>query len=153
MSGSTFLIVVLVLVAAVAVLRWRRPAWYWLTFGIVFALVRVLVRYRSVMDACGLTVPPARWRLALARLANREVPPPRAPRILRIAPTRTGLVLRLKLRPGQDTFDFAASTDRLRHSFTMQGITSREVRSSVVDTQREAISHMDRLLKRRIDRS
>ncbi len=134
MSGDTFLITALVLVvAAVAVLRWRRPAWYWLTFGIVFALVRVLVRYRSVMDACGLTVPPARWRLALARMAGREVPPPRAPRILRIAPTRTGLVLRLKLRPGQDTFDFAASTDRLRHSFTMQGITSREVRSSVVE--------------------
>ena len=56
MSGDTFLITALVLVAEVAVLRWRRPAWYWLTFGIVFALVRVLVRYRSVMDACGLTV-------------------------------------------------------------------------------------------------
>ena len=46
-------------------------------------------------------------------------------------PTRTGLVLRLKIRPGQDAFDFTASTDRLRHSFAMQGITSREIKSGV----------------------
>ncbi|WP_033314178.1 FtsK/SpoIIIE domain-containing protein [Streptomyces iakyrus] len=112
-----FMIAVVVVVAAAGLLRWRRPAWYWLTFGVLVATVRVLVRYASVMDACGLTVPPSRWRLALARMANRPVPESRAPRILRLRPTRTGLVLRLKLRPGQDAFDVAASTDRLRHSF------------------------------------
>ncbi|GAT83296.1 plasmid transfer protein [Streptomyces sp. F-3] len=130
----TWLIVALVLVVTAAgLLRWRRPAWYWLTFGVTLAALRVLIRYGSVMDACGLTVPPPRWRLALARLINRPVPEPRAPRILRVRPTRTGLVLRIKLRPGQDAFDVAASCDRLRHSFGMYGITSRELRSGVVE--------------------
>ncbi|MGW1166913.1 FtsK/SpoIIIE domain-containing protein [Streptomyces sp. NPDC002550] len=126
----------LVLVAVAAVLlRWRRPAWYWLTFGVTLAVVRVLVRYGSVMDACGLTVPPARWRLALARATNRPIPGPRAPRILRLRPTRTGLILRLKLQPGQDAFDIAAASDRLRHSFSMYGVTSRELRSGVVEVR------------------
>ncbi|MFF3713308.1 FtsK/SpoIIIE domain-containing protein [Streptomyces phaeochromogenes] len=130
----TALTVALVLVVAAAgLLRWRRPAWYWLTFGVILAALRVTFRYASVMDACGLTVPPSRWRLALARVANRPVPESRAPRILRLRPTRTGLVLRLKLRPGQDAFDVSAATDRLRHSFGMYGVTSRELRSGVVE--------------------
>nr|BFD83574.1 FtsK/SpoIIIE domain-containing protein [Streptomyces sp. Xyl84] len=128
-----FVVALVLVVATVGLLRWRRPAWYWLTFGVTFAIVRVLFRYASVMDACGLTVPPSRWRLALARVANRPVPGPRAPRILRVRPTRTGLVLRLKLRAGQDAFDVAASCDRLRHSFAMYGVTSRELRSGVVE--------------------
>ncbi|MEV6051719.1 FtsK/SpoIIIE domain-containing protein [Streptomyces sp. NPDC052107] len=132
----TWLTVALVLVVAAAgLLRWRRPAWYWMTFGVTLAMLRVLVRYASVMDACGLTVPPSRWRLALARAANRPVPGPRAPRILRMRPTRTGLVLRLGLRPGQDAFDVAASCDRLRHSFALYGVTSRELRSGVVEVR------------------
>jgi S-DNA-T family DNA segregation ATPase FtsK/SpoIIIE len=129
------LVALVLVVAAAGLLRWRRPAWYWLTFGVTLASLRVLVRYASVMDACGLTVPPSRWRLALARAANRPVPGPRAPRILRLRPTRTGLVLRLGLRPGQDAFDVAASCDRLRHSFAMYGVTSREVRSGVVEVR------------------
>ncbi|MEU3074557.1 FtsK/SpoIIIE domain-containing protein [Streptomyces laurentii] len=122
------------LVAVVALLlRWQRPAWYWMSFGVVFAVVRVLVRYASVMDACGLTVPPPRWRLALARVTGRPIPDSRAPRILRLRATRTGLVLRVKLRPGQDAFDFSAASDRLRHSFVMQNVTAREIRSGVVE--------------------
>ncbi|MDI3418564.1 FtsK/SpoIIIE domain-containing protein [Streptomyces luteolus] len=128
-----FLVVLVLVVAAAGLLRWRRPAWYWMTFGVTLAGLRVLVRYGSVMDACGLTVPPARWRLTLARLGNRPVPGPRAPRVLRLRPTRTGLVLRIKLRPGQDAYDVAASTDRLRHSFGMYGVSSRELRSGVVE--------------------
>ncbi|MHC5262078.1 FtsK/SpoIIIE domain-containing protein [Streptomyces sp. UC4497] len=129
-----FIVIVLVVVAVAAgVLRWRRPAWYWVCFGAVLASLRLLVRYASVMEACGLTVPPSRWRLALARLANRPLPESRSPRILRLRPTRTGLVLRLKLRPGQDAFDFSAATDRLRHSFGMQGVASRELRAGVVE--------------------
>ncbi|MGW0987145.1 FtsK/SpoIIIE domain-containing protein [Streptomyces sp. NPDC002486] len=130
-----FMVALVVVVAAAGLLRWRRPAWYWLTFGVLVATVRVLGRYASVMDACGLTVPPSRWRLALARVANRPVPESRVPRILRLRPTRTGLVLRLKLRPGQDAFDVSAATDRLRHSFGMYGVTSREVRSGVVEVR------------------
>ncbi|MFJ9344248.1 FtsK/SpoIIIE domain-containing protein [Streptomyces sp. NPDC101733] len=123
----------LVVLALVLVLRRLRPTWYWMTFGVTFATVRVLIRYRSVMDACGLTVPPSRWQLALARIANRPVPEGRSPRILRLRPTATGLVLRLKLRPGQDAFDFTASSDRLRHSFTLHNVVSREIRSGVVE--------------------
>ncbi|MGV9392002.1 FtsK/SpoIIIE domain-containing protein [Streptomyces olivaceus] len=129
-----WLTVALVLVVAAAgLLRWQRPAWYWISFGVTLAVVRVLVRYGSVMDACGLTVPAPRWRLTLARMTNRPIPGPRAPRILRLRVTRTGLVLRLKLREGQDAFDVAASCDRLRHSFALYGVTSREVRSGVVE--------------------
>ncbi|MGV9852194.1 FtsK/SpoIIIE domain-containing protein [Streptomyces sp. NPDC003442] len=130
-----FMVAVVLVAAAAGLLRWRRPAWYWLSIGVTLATVRVLVRYASVMDACGLTVPPARWRLTLARMAGREVPGPRSPRILRLRPTRTGLLLRLKLRPGQDAFDVAATTDRLRHSFGLYGVTSREIRSGVVEVR------------------
>ncbi|MFB6519180.1 FtsK/SpoIIIE domain-containing protein [Streptomyces sp. NPDC056401] len=122
-----------VVLALALVLRWQRPTWYWMTFGVTFATIRVLIRYRSVMDACGLTVPPSRWRLALARVANRPAPESRSPRILRLRPTSTGLVLRLKLRPGQDAFDFSAASDRLRHSFALHNVVSREIRSSVVE--------------------
>ncbi|MFJ2021689.1 FtsK/SpoIIIE domain-containing protein [Streptomyces nodosus] len=132
---TDFMVALVLVVAIAGLLRWRRPAWYWLTFGVTLATLRVLLRYGTVMDACGLTVPPARWRLTLARVANRPVPGPRAPRILRVRPTRTGLVLRLKLRPGQDAFDVAASCDRLRHSFAMYGVTSRELRSGVVEVR------------------
>ncbi|MFF7127571.1 FtsK/SpoIIIE domain-containing protein [Streptomyces sp. NPDC008240] len=133
MTGFT---VALVLVVATAgLLRWRRPAWYWLTFGVTLAALRVLIRYGDVMDACGLTVQPSRWRLALARMTNRPVPESRPPRILRLRPTRTGLVLRLKLRPAQDAFDIAAASDRLRHSFSMYGVTCRELRSGVVEVR------------------
>lgn len=130
---TEFTVALVLVVAAAGLLRWRRPAWYWMTFGVTFATVRVLFRYTSVMDACGLTVPPSRWRLALARIADRPVPESRAPRILRLRPTRTGLVLRIKLRPGQDAFDIAAASDRLRHSFSMYGVTAREIRSGVVE--------------------
>ncbi|MFD9336440.1 FtsK/SpoIIIE domain-containing protein [Streptomyces sp. NPDC060028] len=126
-------VTLLVVLALALVLRWQRPTWYWMTFGVTFATIRVLIRYRSVMDACGLTVPPSRWRLALARVANRPVPEARSPRILRLRPTLTGLVLRLKLRPGQDAFDFSASSDRLRHSFALHNVVSREIRSGVVE--------------------
>ncbi|MEU8351019.1 FtsK/SpoIIIE domain-containing protein [Streptomyces sp. NPDC048845] len=132
---TRFAVTLLLVVATALVLRWRRPAWYWLVFGVALAVLRVLIRYSSVMEACGLTVPPARWRMALARVANRPMPNPRAPRILRLRPTRTGLILRLGLRPGQDAFEVAASCDRLRHSFGMYGVTSRELRAGVVEVR------------------
>ncbi|CAM5635457.1 hypothetical protein SBADM41S_00547 [Streptomyces badius] len=111
--------------------------------------MRVLVRYASVMEACGLTVPPLRWRLMLARMANRPAPESRAPRILRLRPTHTGLVLRLKLRPGQDAFDVAATSDRLRHSFGMYGVTSRELRSGVVEIRMTGYDVLKRRRRRR----
>ncbi|MCZ0999016.1 FtsK/SpoIIIE domain-containing protein [Streptomyces mirabilis] len=151
---TAFAVVLLLVVASVVILRWRRPAWYWMTCGVTFAALRVLVRYGSVMDACGLTVPPSRWRLTFARMTNRAVPDSRAPRIMRIRPTRTGLVLRLKLRPGQDAFDVAASTDRLRHSFAMYGVTSRELRSGVVELRMTGYDVLKRVqMPAKIDRA
>ncbi|MCF3144930.1 FtsK/SpoIIIE domain-containing protein [Streptomyces platensis] len=147
-------VVLLLVVATALVLRWRRPAWYWMAFGITFAVLRVLVRYASVMDACGLAVPPARWRLALARMTYRPAPEPRAPRILRLRPTRTGLVLRLKLRPGQDAFDVSAATDRLRHSFGMYGVIAREIRSGVVELRMTGYDVLKRVqMPAKIDRA
>ncbi|MGW2207349.1 FtsK/SpoIIIE domain-containing protein [Streptomyces sp. NPDC001774] len=133
MNGTVLTVTLALVVTVALLLKWQRPAWYWMTFGITFAVVRVLVRYSAVMDACGLTVPPSRFRLAVARMANRPAPEPRAPRILRLRPTRTGLVLRVKLRPGQDAFDFSAASDRLRHSFVVQNVIAREIRSGVVE--------------------
>ncbi|MFR9755531.1 FtsK/SpoIIIE domain-containing protein [Streptomyces sp. TR06-5] len=125
--------VLVVILGTAALLRWRRPAWYWLTFGALVAVIRLRFRYASVMEACGLTVPPSRMRLLLARATRSEVPASRVPRIRRLKVTRTGLVLRVKLQPGQDAFDFAAASDRLRHSFAMQGVSSREVKAGVVE--------------------
>ncbi|MFD5396617.1 FtsK/SpoIIIE domain-containing protein [Streptomyces sp. NPDC127097] len=147
-------VVLLLVVATALVLRWRRPAWYWMTFGVVLAALRVLVRYASVMDACGLAVPPPRWRLALARLTDRPAPESRAPRILRLRPSRTGLVLRLKLRPGQDVFDLSSATDRLRHSFGMYGVTAREIRSGVVELRMTGYDVLKRVqMPAKIDRA
>ncbi|WP_406264398.1 FtsK/SpoIIIE domain-containing protein [Actinacidiphila glaucinigra] len=151
---TRFTVALLLVVAIALVLRWRRPAWYWLTFGVTLAVLRVLVRYASVMEACGLTVPPSRWRMALARATNRPAPTSRAPRILRLRPTRTGLVLRLGLRPGQDAFDVAASCDRLRHSFGMYGVTSRELRSGVVELRMTGYDVLKRVqMPTKIDRT
>ncbi|MFB7224112.1 hypothetical protein [Streptomyces sp. NPDC056227] len=34
-----FMVVLVLVVAAAAILRWRRPAWYWLAFGATLALI------------------------------------------------------------------------------------------------------------------
>ncbi|WP_156727544.1 FtsK/SpoIIIE domain-containing protein [Streptomyces apocyni] len=123
----------LALVGVAVWLRWRRPAWYWLTFGILLAIVRVRVRYVAVMDACQLTVPVTRLRLAVCRMFGWEIPRQRVPRLIRLVPTRTGLRLRIKMRPGQDAFEFSAAADRLRHSFAVHQVTSREIKPGVVE--------------------
>ncbi|MES5819093.1 FtsK/SpoIIIE domain-containing protein [Streptomyces sp. RG80] len=123
--------------AALAVLalllRWRRPVWYWFAFGAVLAIVRVRVRYATTMEACRLTVPASRMRRAWARWAGKPVPQQRVPRLLWIRPTRTGLRLRVRLWPGQDAFEFSAASDRLRHSFAVHQVTSREIKPGVVE--------------------
>ncbi|MCQ4043002.1 FtsK/SpoIIIE domain-containing protein [Streptantibioticus rubrisoli] len=135
MSALLVLVALGLGLAGVLVLRHQRPAWYWLAIGGWLAVLRVSFGYSSVMEACGLTVPPSRMRLMLARAANREVPPNRPPRLVRMRITRTGLVMRLRLCPGQDAFDVATSTDRLRHSFLMHAVTSREVKAGVVEVR------------------
>ncbi|MEU6764824.1 FtsK/SpoIIIE domain-containing protein [Streptomyces sp. NPDC046853] len=126
-------IAVAVVAGLALLLRWRRPAWYWMTFGIVFAAVKVRVRYASVMDACDLTEPASRMRLAMARMFNWQTPRQRVPRLLWIKPTRTGLRLRIRMLPGQDAFDYSAAVDRLRHAFGVHQVTSREVKPGVIE--------------------
>jgi S-DNA-T family DNA segregation ATPase FtsK/SpoIIIE len=45
-----------------AYLRAEQPAAYWSLFGLPVSTARLLGTYASVMDACGLTVPPSRLR-------------------------------------------------------------------------------------------
>ncbi|WP_306332569.1 FtsK/SpoIIIE domain-containing protein [Streptomyces sp. KL118A] len=125
--------VLAVVVGLALLLRWRRPAWYWLSFGSVFAAFRIRLRYAAVMDACHLTVPASRFQLALARTLHREVPRQRIPRLLWMRPTRTGIRLRIRMWPGQDAFEFSSAADRLRHSFAVHQVTSREVKPGVVE--------------------
>ncbi|WP_449351304.1 FtsK/SpoIIIE domain-containing protein [Streptomyces shaanxiensis] len=122
-----------VLVGLALLLKWRRPVWYWLSFGVTLAILRVLFRYAAVMEACRLTVPASRMRRALARWMKKPVPQQRVPRLLWIRPTRTGLRLRIRLWPGQDAFEFAAASDRLRHSFAVHQVTSREIKPGVIE--------------------
>jgi hypothetical protein len=72
--------------------------------------------YSSTMDVCGLTVEPSRWRALAVRATTRReirlVPPRRGV----IRPNSTGLRVRLRLAPGQEPADVAASAERLRHA-------------------------------------
>ncbi|MEV6110472.1 FtsK/SpoIIIE domain-containing protein [Streptomyces sp. NPDC051940] len=113
-------------------LRWWRPAWYWLAFGAVIAVVRVLRRFRETMEGCNLVIQPAEWRVAVAYASRSGLPPARPPRLVWLRPTRTGLRLWLKLRPGQSVTDFQEAAGRLRHAFEMHGVSAREVRPGVV---------------------
>ncbi|QEU95159.1 FtsK/SpoIIIE domain-containing protein [Streptomyces kanamyceticus] len=128
-----WLTVLALIVATAGLLRWRRPAWYWLSFGIVIAALRIRLRYAAVMDACHLTVPASRFRLAMARALKREVPRQRVPRLLWLRPTRTGLLLRIRMWPGQDAFEFSSAADRLRHSFAVHQVTSREIKPGIIE--------------------
>ncbi|MFJ9869824.1 FtsK/SpoIIIE domain-containing protein [Streptomyces sp. NPDC101165] len=143
-----------VLVGLALLLRWRRPAWYWMTFGVLFATLKVRIRYASVMDACDLTVAASRFRLTLARWFNWETPRQRVPRLLWIKPTRTGLRLRIRMRPGQDAFDYSAAVDRLRHAFGVHQVTSREIKPGTVEIAMTGYDVLKRVqMPARVDRS
>ncbi|MYU19669.1 conjugal transfer protein TraS, partial [Streptomyces sp. SID8361] len=64
------------MVGGAAYLRARHPAAYWSTVGMPISTARLLGSYGSVMDACGLTVPPSRLRAwAVRAFTHREVRP------------------------------------------------------------------------------
>ncbi|MGW2572321.1 FtsK/SpoIIIE domain-containing protein [Streptomyces sp. NPDC001537] len=145
---------VVVLVGLALLLRWRRPAWFWMTFGVVYAILKVRFRYASVMDACDLTVPASRFRLWLARFFKWEIPRQRVPRLMWIKPTRTGLRLRIRMQPGQDAFDYSAAVDRLRHAFGVHQVTSREIKPGVVEIATTGYDVLKRVqMPARTDRS
>jgi S-DNA-T family DNA segregation ATPase FtsK/SpoIIIE len=151
--SELLLIALAILVGLALLLRWRRPAWYWMTFGIVFATLKVRLRYTSVMDACDLTVSASRLRLTLARWFNWDTPRQRVPRLLWIKPTRTGLRLRIRMRPGQDAFDYSAAVDRLRHAFGVHQVTSREIKPGTVEIAMTGYDVLKRVqMPARVDR-
>ncbi|MFF0066791.1 FtsK/SpoIIIE domain-containing protein [Streptomyces sp. NPDC005279] len=104
------------IVAGLLVLRRTRPVWYWVAFGAPAKLVRIAITYHSVMEACGLTEPPSRLRLAVAAATHRT-PSRMVPRLTRARITASGLVLRIRMQPGQEVRDFETATERLRHSW------------------------------------
>ncbi|MFI6289555.1 FtsK/SpoIIIE domain-containing protein [Streptomyces sp. NPDC051018] len=105
-----------------ATVRTRYPALYWPVLGLPLALARVIVSYGSVMDSCGLTVQPSRLRVLAVRAATRREVRPVPPRRGLVRPTRTGLRFRIRLAPGQEPADVAASTERLRHAWGVHGV-------------------------------
>ncbi|MFJ8271140.1 FtsK/SpoIIIE domain-containing protein [Streptomyces sp. NPDC094154] len=120
------LLPVLLVLAALLVLRRRLPVLFWWLVGYPAVALRVLTSYRATMDACGLTIPASAVRRATARVVGWHAAPV-PPRHSLPRPTGSGLVMRLRLAAGQAPEDFAASADRLRHAW---GVHAVHVRST-----------------------
>ncbi|WP_034088217.1 FtsK/SpoIIIE domain-containing protein [Streptacidiphilus albus] len=116
-----------------AYLRARRPAAYWCTVGLPISTARLLGSYMSVMEACGLTVAPSRLRALAVRATTRREVRPVPPRRGVIRPTSTGMRLRLRLAPGQEPADVAASAERLRHAWGVHAVYVSEIKPGVVE--------------------
>ncbi|MEU2080401.1 FtsK/SpoIIIE domain-containing protein [Streptomyces albus] len=119
--------------AGAAFLRARHPAAYWSTVGFPVSLARLLGSYGSVMESCGLTVPPSRLRVLAVRATTRREVRPVPPRRGVVRPTSTGLRLRLRLAPGQEPADVAASAERLRHAWGVHAAYVEPVKPGVVE--------------------
>ncbi|WP_255950157.1 FtsK/SpoIIIE domain-containing protein [Streptomyces odontomachi] len=114
-------------------LRARHPAVYWPTIGLPISAVRLLGSYASVMESCGLTVPPSRLRVLAVRAMTRREVRPVPPRRGLLRPTATGLRVRLRLAPGQEPADVAASAERLRHAWGVHAVYVHEIKPGVVE--------------------
>ncbi|MDK1476990.1 FtsK/SpoIIIE domain-containing protein [Streptomyces sp. 549] len=113
--------------------RARHPALYWNTLGLPLSVLRLLTSYGSVMDSCGLTVTPSRLRVLATYATTRREIRPVPPRRGLIRPTTTGLRLRLRLAPGQEPADVAASAERLRHAWGVHAVHVTPVKPGVVE--------------------
>ncbi|MCD0484596.1 conjugal transfer protein TraS [Streptacidiphilus sp. ASG 303] len=116
-----------------AIARAKAPALYWSALGLPLATARFAATYGSTMDACGLTVPPSRLRALLVRATSRHEVRPVPPKVRRVRPTSTGLRIRLRLAPGQEPADVAASAERLRHAWGVHAVHVTEIRPGVVE--------------------
>jgi S-DNA-T family DNA segregation ATPase FtsK/SpoIIIE len=116
-----------------AYLRAKHPAAYWAGVGLPVSTVRLLGSYASVMESCGLTVQPSRLRVLAVRATTRREVRPVPPRRGLIRPTSTGLRVRLRLAPGQEPQDVAASAERLRHAWGVHSVYVRDVKPGVVE--------------------
>lgn len=113
--------------------RANHPALYWSAVGGPISTVRLLSSYASVMEACGLTVAPSRLRILAVKATTRREVRPVPPRRGIIRPTSTGLRLRLRLAPGQEPADVAASAERLRHAWGVHAVYVTTVKPGVVE--------------------
>ncbi|MCH0561040.1 FtsK/SpoIIIE domain-containing protein [Streptomyces sp. MUM 16J] len=113
--------------------RARHPGVYWSTVGLPLSTARLLGSYGSVMEACGLTMQPSRLRALAVRATTRREVRPVPPRRGIIRPTSTGLRLRLRLAPGQEPADVAASAERLRHAWGVHAVYLKDVKPGVVE--------------------
>ncbi|MEN3586654.1 FtsK/SpoIIIE domain-containing protein [Streptomyces sp. ZYX-F-203] len=121
------LLPVLLVLAALLVLRRRLPVLFWWLIGYPAVALRVLTSYRATMDACGLTVPASAIRRATARVVGWQAAPV-PPRHSLPWPTGSGLVMRLRLAAGQAPEDFTASADRLRHAWGAHAVHVRSAK-------------------------
>jgi S-DNA-T family DNA segregation ATPase FtsK/SpoIIIE len=113
--------------------RANHPGVYWSTVGLPISTARLLSSYSSVMEACGLTVAPSRLRMLAVKATTRREVRPVPPRRGIIRPTSTGLRLRLRLAPGQEPADVAASAERLRHAWGVHAVYVTKVKPGVVE--------------------
>jgi S-DNA-T family DNA segregation ATPase FtsK/SpoIIIE len=120
-----------------AIAKERAPRTWWATVGLPLTLGRIQHSYAEVMEACGLAVEPQLWRAISLPLRERYAPEqrirPKVPRVLRVAPTATGLRLRLRLAKGLETAQVQAASEKLRHAWGVHGIYVSEVRPGVVE--------------------
>lgn len=113
--------------------RSKQPGIYWSTVGLPLAAGRVLGSYSSVMESCGLSVAPTRLRAMAVRATSRREVRPVPPRRGLIRPTTTGLRMRVRMAPGQEPADFAASAERLRHAWGVHAVYVTPVKPGVVE--------------------
>jgi S-DNA-T family DNA segregation ATPase FtsK/SpoIIIE len=123
----------LAVVGGVAYTRARHPAAYWSAVGLPVSAARLLTTYGSVMEACGLTVPPSRLRALAVRATTRREVRPVPPRRGLLRPTSTGLRVRLRLAPGQEPADVAASAERLRHAWGVHAVHVAVIKPGTVE--------------------
>ncbi|MFI0257778.1 FtsK/SpoIIIE domain-containing protein [Streptomyces sp. NPDC017056] len=113
--------------------RTRHPGVYWSTVGLPVSTARLLGSYSSVMEVCGLTVTPSRLRVLAVKATTRREVRPVPPRRGTIRPTTTGSRLRLRLAPGQEPADVAASAERLRHAWGVHAVYVTPIKPGVID--------------------
>ncbi len=120
-------------IGGAAYARHANPAAYWSTVGLPVSVARLLASYSSTMDACGLTVEPSRLRMLAIKATTRREVRPVPPRRGIIRPTTTGMRVRLRLAPGQEPADVAASAERLRHAWGVHAVYVKDVKPGVVE--------------------
>ncbi|MGW5199197.1 FtsK/SpoIIIE domain-containing protein [Streptomyces spiralis] len=139
-------------IGGAAYVRHAHPAAYWATVGLPVSLARLVASYSSAMDACGLTVQPSRWRALAVRATTRREVRPVPPRRGLIRPTSTGLRVRLRLAPGQEPADVAASAERLRHAWGVHAVYVKDVKPGVVELRLVGFDVLRKVrMPRRID--